>query len=59
VFNLTQEEVNTDLTIIQGTVIFLNNPMQALIDPGSTHSFISFALVYHLGLELRELDDPR
>jgi len=39
-------------------MIFLNTPVQALINPGSTHSFISYALARYLGLELRELSCP-
>lgn len=58
VFNLTREDANANPSIIQGTIIFLGTPVQVLIDPRSTHSFISYALAHCLELELGELGSP-
>ena len=39
-------------------MIFLDTPVQILIDPGSTHSFVSHALAHCLEFGLRELRCP-
>ena len=54
-YNLTCEDVETNPTVIEGTLFFLDIPMHVLIDPGATHSFISHASVGSLKLEPREL----
>ncbi|XP_052204037.1 uncharacterized protein LOC127809313 [Diospyros lotus] len=58
VFNLSKEDVTLNPAVIQGTMIFLNTSVQVLVDPGSTHSFISHALTRCLELELEELSYP-
>ena len=44
VYNLTKEDVEANPSVIQGTLFILDTPVHALIDPVSTHSFISHAL---------------
>ncbi|XP_052198269.1 uncharacterized protein LOC127805556 [Diospyros lotus] len=58
VFSLTREDASVNPSIIQGTMIFLDTPVQVLIDPGSTHSFILHALAHCLELEYGELGCP-
>ncbi|XP_052209182.1 uncharacterized protein LOC127812702 [Diospyros lotus] len=58
VYHLTREDANASLSVIQGTLIFLNTPVQVLIDPGSTHSFISHALIQSLNMKLEDLECP-
>ncbi|XP_052206818.1 uncharacterized protein LOC127811150 [Diospyros lotus] len=58
VFNLTREDARANPSIIQGTMIFLDTPVQVFIDLGSTHSFVSHALARCLKLELGELGCP-
>ena len=53
--NLTCEDEETGLTVIEGTLLFLDVPVHALIDPGATHSFVSHASVDSLKLEPRKL----
>ncbi|XP_052204055.1 uncharacterized protein LOC127809330 [Diospyros lotus] len=55
VFNLIKEDAGVDPAVIQGTLLILKIPVHALIDPGSTHSFISDALVRSLGIETKPL----
>jgi len=55
VHNLTCEDEETGLTVIEGTLLFLDVPVHALIDPGATYSFVSHALVDNLKLEPRRL----
>ncbi|XP_052198240.1 uncharacterized protein LOC127805518 [Diospyros lotus] len=55
VYNLTCEDAEADPTVIEGTLFFSNIPVHALIDPGSTHSFVSHASIKNLKLEPREL----
>jgi len=40
---LTKREAEENLTVIQGTKFLYGIPMHVLVDPGSTHSFISYA----------------
>lgn len=58
VYHLMREDANASPSVIKGTLIFLNTPVQVLIDPGSTHSFISHALIQSLNLELEDLICP-
>jgi len=51
IFSLTRDNVNTNPTIIQGTLIFLNTLVQVLIDLESSHWLVSHALAHGLGLE--------
>ena len=55
VYHLTKEDANTSPSVIQGTMIFLNTPVQVLVDPKSTHSFISHVLIQCLNLGLEDL----
>ena len=55
VYNLTCDDSKTDPAIIEGTLFFSDFPVYALIDLGATHSFVPYALVGNLKLELREL----
>ena len=45
---MTKEDVEVNLSVIQGTLFILDTPVHALIDPGSTYSFISHALARNL-----------
>ncbi|XP_052189966.1 uncharacterized protein LOC127799782 [Diospyros lotus] len=56
VYNLTKEDVGIDLTVIQGTLFISNTPVHALIDPGSTHSFMSYTLAMSLGVETKPME---
>ena len=48
VYNLTKEDIEANSSVIQGTLFILDTLVHALIDPGSTHSFISHALAGNL-----------
>ncbi|XP_052206825.1 uncharacterized protein LOC127811157 [Diospyros lotus] len=56
VYNLTKEDVGTDLTVVQGTLFILDTLVHALIDLGSTHSFMSYALAKSLGVETKPME---
>ena len=58
VFNLTKEDMGADPAVVQGTLFILDTPVHALIDPGSTHSFISYALVESLRVETKQMETP-
>ncbi|XP_012849433.1 PREDICTED: uncharacterized protein LOC105969229 [Erythranthe guttata] len=49
-FAMTREQARQDPTMIAGTVLILGRPVYALIDSGSTHSFISSDACVRLGL---------
>ncbi|XP_012833434.1 PREDICTED: uncharacterized protein LOC105954306 [Erythranthe guttata] len=49
-FAMTREQVRQDPTMIAGTVLILGRPVYALIDSGSTHSFISSDACVRFGL---------
>ena len=48
VFALTQQEAATAPDVIMGNILIYNTTVCALIDPGSTHSFISTATASYL-----------
>ena len=52
---MTKEDAEVNLVIIQGTLFILDTPMHALIDLGSTHSFISHALAGNLRVEIESM----
>ena len=54
-YNLTCEDTEANLAVIEGTLFFSDVPVHALIDPGATHSFVSHASVDGLKLTPREL----
>ncbi|XP_052187776.1 uncharacterized protein LOC127798322 [Diospyros lotus] len=56
VYNLTKEDVGTDPTVMQGTLFISDTLVHALIDPGSTHSFMSYALATSLEVEARPME---
>ena len=55
VFNLTKEDLGIDPAVIQGMLFILETLVHALIDPGSTHSFILHALDGNVGIEVKPL----
>ena len=55
VYNLTCEDAEADPAVIEGTLFFSDTPIHALIDPGSTHSFISYAMACSLKFEQEKL----
>ncbi|XP_012845769.1 PREDICTED: uncharacterized protein LOC105965752 [Erythranthe guttata] len=56
VFAMTQEQIDQDPSMIAGTIFILEEPIYALIDSGSTHSFISKDIIAHLNLEPNRLN---
>ena len=50
--------MGSDPTIIQCTHYILETPVHALINPGSTHSFISHALARSLGVKTKPMGSP-
>ncbi|XP_052187794.1 uncharacterized protein LOC127798329 [Diospyros lotus] len=56
VFNLTQQDMAEDPTVIQGTMFISDFPMHVLIDSGASHSFISHALAKELGEEPEQMN---
>ena len=44
--------------VIQGTLYTLETPVHALINPGSTHSFMSHALTGSLGVKTKPMGCP-
>ena len=55
VYNLTKEDIEANPSVIQGTLFILDTLVHALIDPGSTHSFISHALAGNLRVETESM----
>ena len=55
IYNLILEDVGSDLAVIQGMLYILEIPMHALIDPGSTYSFMSHALDGSLGVKTKPM----
>ena len=58
VYNLTKEDVGSDPAVIQGTLYILETPVHVLIDPGSTHSFMSHALAESLEVKTKPMGCP-
>ncbi|XP_052197226.1 uncharacterized protein LOC127804408 [Diospyros lotus] len=58
VYNLTKEDVGTNPVVMQGTLFISNTLVHALIDPGSTHLFMSYALATSLGVETKLMESP-
>ncbi|XP_052210336.1 uncharacterized protein LOC127813416 [Diospyros lotus] len=58
VYNLTKEDVGTNPAVVQGTLFISDTHVHALIDPGSTHSFMSYALATILGVETKLMESP-
>ncbi|XP_012844421.1 PREDICTED: uncharacterized protein LOC105964458 [Erythranthe guttata] len=56
VFAMTRDQAEADPSMIAGTVSVYNNSVYALIDSGSTHSFISSTLVAELRLVRSQAD---
>ncbi|XP_012837830.1 PREDICTED: uncharacterized protein LOC105958366 [Erythranthe guttata] len=56
VFAMTRDQAEADPSMIAGTVNVYNNSVYALIDSGSTHSFISSTLVAELRLVRSQAD---
>ena len=50
--------MGADPAVVQGTLFILDTLVHALIDPGSTHSFMSYALVRSLGVETKPMEPP-
>ncbi|XP_052172213.1 uncharacterized protein LOC127788143 [Diospyros lotus] len=55
-YNLIKEDVGTNPAVVQGTLFISDTPVHALIDPGSTHSFMSYALATSLELDVYDFD---
>ncbi|XP_052209193.1 uncharacterized protein LOC127812711 [Diospyros lotus] len=58
VYNLTKEDVGTNPAVVQGTLFISDTPTHALIDPGLTHSFMSYALATSLGVDTKHMESP-
>ncbi|XP_012840504.1 PREDICTED: uncharacterized protein LOC105960840 [Erythranthe guttata] len=56
VFAMTRDQAEVDPSMIAGTVNVYNNSVYALIDSGSTHSFISCTLVAEIRLVRSQAD---
>ncbi|XP_073271482.1 uncharacterized protein [Primulina huaijiensis] len=52
IFSLTKERINSDSSIISGTILISGKVATTLIDTGATHSFISEQFMHSLGLAL-------
>ena len=50
VYSMTNEQAEADPSVVSGTILISGMPAFALIDSGSTHSFISNAFVRKLGI---------
>ena len=58
VFNLSKMDALTDPQVIEGTLLVQDTYMQALMDLGATHSFISYAAVECTKLNTKEACVP-
>ena len=55
VFALTQQEAHATPDVVTGILTIFGHEAYILIDPGSTHSFISRTFSMHAGREMRPL----
>ncbi|XP_043813425.1 uncharacterized protein LOC122721247 [Manihot esculenta] len=56
VFAMTQQEAQASPEVVTGMLTIFNKDAYILIDPGSTHSFISQSFSKHANRELKPLD---
>ncbi|KAA0032717.1 hypothetical protein E6C27_scaffold853G00560 [Cucumis melo var. makuwa] len=56
VFATTRQEAERASTVVTGTLLILGHYAFVLFDSGSSHSFISFVFVQHVGLEVEPLN---
>ena len=52
VYAVTAQDLVPAPSVVRGTFLFCNSVANALIDMGASHSFISAAFAFVLGLEL-------
>ena len=52
VFALMQQEARAAPEVIMGILSILGREAHILVDPGSTHSFVSYTFAMHIGREL-------
>ena len=55
VYAITRQEASTTPQVITGMVSLLGQKVYALIDPGATHSFISYQLAHQLQLQYEDM----
>lgn len=55
-YNLTQQDVETNLDVVQGMYTICNHLVHVLIDTGTSHSFVSYIFASKLDVSPEKLD---